>query len=213
MSYLSGTERQLSHVSQVLLDAEDAAKGGDRQRAYQLAREATQIAPGNVKAWLLCAQNAASLAETITYLNQANRLQPSDPDTKQITYQILQKLLEQDPFILYQTETDASYQVRSGEQLSLVVPKDRSIPQAYPTTRPARLQKAYQWLKIAILGLPLAGIGALLFAPLAAASAIGLYIEKPSKTNRIYSLVVLILASSLWLFGLLIGVILLIHLI
>ncbi|MBP1692948.1 MAG: hypothetical protein H6Q37_831 [Chloroflexi bacterium] len=123
------------------------------------------------------------------------------------------ELLEKDPYILYLDETDDLYHVRSGERLILAVPKDRTVPEIYPARRPARLQDAYRWLWMAFFSLPLAGIGALLFAPLAATAAIRLYLETPSKTNRIYSLVVLILSASLWLFGLLISVILLVHLI
>ena len=120
--------------------------------------------------------------------------------------------LEQDFFVLYLDETDDSYHVRNSAQLTLLVPKGRSIPMAYPVQRPARLQSAYQWLWMAFLGLPLAGIGAIVFAPLAALAAIGLYSKTPSKTNRIFSLVVLLLSGGLWLVGLLLAIILLVHL-
>jgi hypothetical protein len=121
--------------------------------------------------------------------------------------------LEQDFFILYLDETDDSYHVRNSAQLSLLVPKGRSAPQAYPTRRPAQLQSAYRWLWMAFLGLPLAGIGAIVFAPLAALAAIGLYFKTSSKTNRIYSMVVILLSGGLWLVGLLLAVILIVHLI
>jgi hypothetical protein len=213
MNHFSDTQQGSSIVLQALLEAQVAAKGEDRQRAYQLSLEATRIAPENLEAWLLCAETAPSIEEAVVYLNQANSLQPQDADAKQKTYQVVQKLLEQDPFLRYLDETIDLYHVRSGKQLSLAVPKGRSVPEPYPARRPARLQRAYRWLWMAFLGLLLAGIGALVFAPLAAASAIGLYIETSSKTNRIYSLVVLMLSASLWLFGLLISVILIIHVI
>jgi hypothetical protein len=120
--------------------------------------------------------------------------------------------LEQDFFILYLDETDNLYHVRNSAQLSLLVPKGRSVPEPYPIRRPARLQSAYRWLWMAFLGLPLAGIGAIVFAPLAAIAAIGLYFKTPSKTNRIFSLVVILLSGGLWLVGLLLAVILLVHL-
>jgi hypothetical protein len=198
---------------EILPGVEQAANGGEPQRAHQLSLKATQGDPDNLKAWLLCAETAPSIEEAVLYLNRANALQPLDPEAKQQTYQIVQKLIEQEPFILYLDETDALYHVRNGEQISLVVPKDRAVPEAYPAVRPAALQNAYRWLGLAFLGLPLAGIGAIVFAPLAAASALKLYFNTASTTNRIYSLVVILLAGGLWLVGLLLAVILLMHLI
>jgi len=95
----------------------------------------------------------------------------------------------------------------------LVVPKDRSLPEPYPAVRPILLQKAYRWLGLACLGMLLAGLGAMVFASLAAVAAVGLNLQPISRNDRIRSLVVLMLAGGLWLGGLLLGVILLVHLI
>jgi len=201
------------NVPKALLEAEDAARDGDLQRAYRLSLEATQVDTENLKGWLLRAETAPSFEETVICLNQANTLWPFDPDVKQKTYQLVQKLLEQDPFLLYLDETDDLYHVCNSEQLSLIVSKDRSVPEAYPTRRPPQLQSAYRWLWAALLGLPLAGIGGIVFTPLAAVAGVSLYRKTSSKTNRIYSLVVIILSGGLWLVGLLLGVILLVHLV
>jgi F0F1-type ATP synthase membrane subunit c/vacuolar-type H+-ATPase subunit K len=166
-----------------------------------------------INAWLMRAETASSVEEAVACLNQANALLPSDPEVKQKTYQIIQKMLKQDPFLEYLAESDNLYHVRSGGQLSLSVPKDRSVPEPYPAERPALLQSAYRWLWMAMLGLLLAGLGAMVFAPLAAVSAIGLNLRHPSRLIRIKSLVVLILSGSLWLCGLLLCVILLVHMI
>lgn len=125
--------------------------------------------------------------------------------------EVVRKLIERDPFILYLDETDSFYQVRNGEQLQLTIPKDRAVPQAYPARRPKPLQQAYHWLGLAFLGLPLAGLGAIIFAPLAAAAAFRLYLQAASNANRIYSMTVILLAGGLWLVGLLLAVILLVH--
>jgi hypothetical protein len=53
----------------------------------------------------------------------------------------------------------------------------------------------------------------MLFAPLAAVSAIGLNLTPMTRSSRILSLVLILMASGLWLCGLLLGVILLMHLI
>jgi hypothetical protein len=213
MASLPGSAAQPSLLSQMMAEAEDAARRGDFPRAYRLSRDVTQINPQNLKAWLLAAETAPSITVAVNCLNSANALYPAHPDAKQQTYRFVQQLLHRDPSILYLDETDELYQVRSGEQLSLLVPKDRSQPQPYPPGRPMLLQSAYRWLALAFLGLPLAGLGAILFAPLAAASAIGLYFRTASRTNRVYSLVVIMLSGGLWLVGLLLGVILLVHLI
>jgi len=206
-----GAQNPSTLLSEILRAAEGAARRGDRRRAYQLSLEATQIAPREINAWLIRAETASSIEESAACLNQANALLPSGAEVKQKTYQLVQKLLNQDPFLLYLAESEHLYHIRSGEQLSLSVPKDRSVPEPYPAERPALLQTAYRWLWMALIGLLLAGLGAMVFAPLAAVAAIGLYLRHPSKSIRIKSLVVLILAGSLWLCGLLLCVILLVH--
>jgi hypothetical protein len=75
------------------------------------------------------------------------------------------------------------------------------------------LRYAYLLLLLALLGLPFAGLGAILFSPLVAASAFGLSLMTPSPRNRIISMVLIVLSGSLWLCGLLLGVILIVHVI
>ena len=129
------------------------------------------------------------------------------------TYQIVQKLLNEDPFLLYLDETDQIYHVRHSTDLDLLLHKNRSLPEPYPAMTPALLQKAYHWLWMACLGLLLAGIGGMVFAILAAAAAIGLNLQPIPRVDRIRSLVVLLLSGALWLGGLLLGAILLLHII
>lgn len=212
MPYAADADTQPSAVVKALTEAEDALRGGDRLRAHRLSLEAREMAPENVHAWLLCAETSPSREEAVTCLNQAATLRPSDPKVKRSAYQIFQRLLKEDPFVLYLDETENVYRVRSGERLSVTVPKDRLTPEPYPPERPELLRWAYRWLWMAILGLPFAGLGAMVFAPLAAASAIGLHIRSSSRVNRTLSLIVIILSGGLWLVGLLLGVILLAHL-
>jgi len=195
------------------MDAEDTIQRGDSQSANEPSPEADQTAPQETKTWLMRAETAPSVEEAIIYLNQVNASLPTHPEAKQITYQIIQKLLMHDPFLLYLNETDDLYHVRNGDRLALIVPKDRSIPEPYPARGPIWLQIAYRWLFMALLGLLLAGLGAMVFATLAAVAAIGANFQPLSKADRIRSLVVLILSGGLWLGGLLLGVILLVHVI
>jgi len=213
MDHSGEDETPHSQNPQALLDAESAIQRGDRQRAYQLGLQASQIAPENIKTWLICAETAPTLQEALACLNRANTLKPLDPEAKQKTYKIIQNLLSQDPYLQYLDETDDLYHVRSGEQFSLIVPKGRAIPEPASKDKSGSLRQTYLWLGIALLGLPFAGLGAMVFAPLAAAWAIGMNIKSTSRTKRIHSFVVIMLSGGLWLCGLLLGVILLMHMI
>jgi hypothetical protein len=128
-------------------------------------------------------------------------------------YRLVWQLLAQDPFLLYIDETDDLYQVRHGAESALQVPKDRSVPEPYPVRRPVWLGRAYRWLWWALFGLLLAGLGAMLFATLAAFAALGVNLTPISRSDRIRSLVVLLLSGALWLVGLLLAVIFLVHLV
>jgi hypothetical protein len=194
------------------MEGEDIFQRGDSQGADESSPEATQIAPQDLQTWLIRAETAPSIEEAIICLNQVNASLPSYPEAKPITYQIVQKLLRQDPFLLYLNETDDLYRVRNSNQL-LMVPKDRSIPEPYPAKELFGLQKAYRWLRIALFGLLLAGLGAMVFTTLAAITAISVNFKPISKEDRIRSFVVIILSGGLWLLGLLLGVIFLVHLV
>ncbi len=125
----------------------------------------------------------------------------------------LRQLLAQDPFLLYLGETDEQYHVRNGAELELQVPKSRARPEPYPTPRPAWLQRAYRWLWLALFGLLLAGLGAMIFASLTALAALRLNFTPITRADRVRSLVALLLAGGLWLGGLLLAVIFLMHLV
>ena len=124
----------------------------------------------------------------------------------------VRQLLAQDPFLLYLEETGDQYQVRHGTGADLIIPKDRSLPEPYPAERPALLQKAYRWVWLACLGLLLAGLCGMLLATLAMFAALAVNFQPISRADRIRSLVVLLLSGGLWLGGLLLGAILLVHL-
>jgi sterol desaturase/sphingolipid hydroxylase (fatty acid hydroxylase superfamily) len=135
------------------------------------------------------------------------------PESHPHTYEVVQELLAQDPYLLYLNETGDLYQVRHSTDLDLLIYKNRALPELFPARRPVLLRKAYRWLWMACLGLLLAGLGAMVFAMLAGAAALGLNFQPITKADRIRSLVVLILSSVLWLGGLLLGAIFLVHLI
>jgi hypothetical protein len=213
MTFFPDAASQPAIFPQVLLDAEAAARSADRERAYRLSREAARVAPDYIQSWLLLAETTPSIEEAVECLNKVAAWQPEHPALVLAAYHTVQRLLEKDAFLLYLDETDHLYRVRSGAQVELCVPKDRAVPEPYPAARPERLRQAYRWLGLAFLGLPLGGLGALVFAPPAAWAAARLYFETASRRNRVYSLIALLLAGGLWLIGLLLVVILLMHLV
>jgi hypothetical protein len=125
----------------------------------------------------------------------------------------VRSLLVLDAFLLYLDESGDRYHVCHGVDQDLIIPKGRALPEPYPAQRPVLLRRAYLWLWWAGLGLLLAGLGAMIFASLAAGAALVLNIQPISRNDRIRSLVILILAGGLWLGGLLLGAILLVHLV
>ena len=144
-----------------------ALKNGDRTHAYQVSLELTRTYPNNAEAWLLRSRTAQSTEETMYSLSQVNRINPRHPAAKTYAYQAMWKMLERDPFLAYMDESDDLYYIRNKEYLSLVVPKDRNVPEKYPPTGPQPLAPAYRFLLLALVGLVFSGIGTLLFAPLA----------------------------------------------
>lgn len=169
-------------------------------------------APSTPAAWLQQAETAPSLEAALRCLNQAAALAPGDPTVQQKTYQLLQALLQEDPDLEYDSETDQIYRVHSGGRMAVIVPKDRSVPEPYPAPRPTLVRWAQTWLWLSLAGLLTGGLGTMMFAPPAALFAIALNFQTIPRSTRILSLVLLMAAGGLWLLGLLLGVILLMHL-
>jgi hypothetical protein len=155
-----------------LLIAQSALKHGQRDKAYRLSLELTRSFPNNADAWLLRSKTAVSTEESLYALSQVNRINPNHPAAKLYTYQALENMLERDPFLAYMDESDDLYYVRSKNYLSLVVPKDRNIPEKYPPQNPQPLASAYRYLLLAVFGMIFSGLGTLLFAPLAVLAAL-----------------------------------------
>jgi hypothetical protein len=206
-------ETLATRLASTLREARETARRGDHQRAYQLSTEVTRASPENISAWLLCVETAPSIEEAVDCLNQANSLQPGNLEAHRTTYRIVRALLQSNPQLTYLNETEAHYNVQSSEQISLIVPKDRHVPKIIPADSTTLFGSAYRWLGLAALGLLPAGLGAIVFAPLAGLTAFRLNLLPLSRQNRIHSLLLIILSGGLWLCGLLLGVILLVHLI
>jgi hypothetical protein len=198
-------------AAQKLEEAKEALRRGDRQAAYQLCVEATHLAPRNVDAWILRGRTADALEETLACMSRSLALDPKHKIARWGLYTSMQQMLERDGFLAYVAETDAFYNIRTGTGLPLTVPKERAQAEPFPPRRPAALQRAYRWLGLGFLALPLAGIGTVLFAPLAGLEALRSFSETKSRADRARARVVLAMAFLELAVALGLGAILFLH--
>jgi len=202
-----------NHVDLLLAEAQDFTERGQRERAYQLSLEATQIAPRDVDAWLLRADTAASLEEKLVCLSRLNAIDPNWAPARERTYSALKDLLQQEPFLAYIDETDDLYRVKSGLELYLNVPKARAVPETYPAPKSGALHSTYRWLSWSLLGLFIGGIGAIFLAPIAGMKVFWLLLKPLTRRDRVRALVAMVAAVLIWLAALPLGFLFYIHIV
>jgi hypothetical protein len=188
-----------TELSQLLEEVGQLAQQGKREKAYQISLRATSIAPDEPRAWFLRSQNAPSTEEQLMCLSRAYSLDSNDPQTKKDLRHAIQTLLKQEPFLAYVHETEKFYQVRSGRDLLINIPKNRTFEVPYLKKTPGLAKPAFRWLSLSLLALFLGGVGAVLFAPIAAFQALRLQASAPTEGERVRLLIVFILAVILWL--------------
>ena len=116
-----------SEVSRLLEEAGTFAQQGKREKAYESSLKATALAPDEPLAWYIRSQNAHSREEQLMCLSHAYSLAPDHVETKKGLRAAVHTLLKQEPFLAYVYETEQFYQVRSGRDLLINVPKDRTF--------------------------------------------------------------------------------------
>ena len=188
-----------TEIAQLLEEAGQLARQGKRQKAYQTSLRATSLAPNEALAWYLRSQTSASTEEQLMCLSRAYSLDPKFSDAKEDLRIAVQGLLKQEPFLAYVHETDELYQVRSGREMLINIPKNRTVEIPYLKKKPGLAQPAFRWLSWSILGLLLGGLGAVLFAPVAAFQALRLHASAPTEGERVRLLIVFLLAVIIWL--------------
>jgi hypothetical protein len=188
-----------SEVSQLLEEAGQFAQQGKREKAYQSSLKATSVAPEQPLAWYLRSQNAASVEEQLMCLSRAYSLDPAFPDAKKELRVAVQALLKQEPFLAYVHETEELYQVRSGRDLLINIPKNRVFEKPYLQKDPGPLRPAFRWLYISLFALLLGGVGAVLLAPVTAFQALRLQSSSLARGDRVRMWVVFILSVMIWL--------------
>jgi hypothetical protein len=201
-----------SKVSRLLEDAEQSVQQGNRQKAYRSSLKATSLAPNEPLAWYLRSQTAPSTEEQLMCLSRAYSLDTAYPEAKKELRIAVQALLKQEPFLAFVYETEEFYQVRSGRDLLINIPKNRTFETPYLKKAPGLAKPAFRWLSLSLLALFLGGVGAVLFAPIAAFQALRLQASAPSRGDRVRLLIVFILAVIIWLAAIPISWLLLIRL-
>ncbi len=193
-------QKQLqSGVSRLLEDTDHLLQQGEREKAYQFALQATSLVPDEPLAWHARARTAPSPEEQLMCLSRAYSLDPAFPDTRKELRAALQGLLEREPFLAYVHETEKFYQVRSGLDLLINIPKNRAFEQPYLQRAPGLTAPPFRWLALSLVALVLGGVGAVLLAPFTAFQALRLQANSPSRGDRIRLWIILILAVMIWL--------------
>jgi hypothetical protein len=200
-------------VTDLLAKSEEAIREGDSRRAYQLSLEATQIAPESIDAWLLRATLAPTLEERVHCVNHLNELAPGYQDRYNVAFFALKDLLDKKPFLAYLEETDELYRVLNADRVVLSIPKKRAPVNPSPPEQPPAtpLRPAYRWLTLSVLGLMVAGIGTVIFAPLAALAAVRAHQSGRTRAEQVGSIVVLIVSVGLFMIGVIFSLLLLLH--
>jgi hypothetical protein len=205
-------EEKPARLTALLLDIQSALEAGERERAFQLAQEATALAPSDPEAWLWRAVTAQSREESMSSLSRVLGLDPRHSIARRRLHTLLQPVLEEDAFLAYLNEDDKAYTLQTNAGLQLVVPKDRAAAEAYPARHRPALASAYRWLGLALAGLPFAGLATLICAPIAGLRAF-LALQHPlAKADRVRAMVLLGLAAVLWACGLVLSGLYLLHL-
>ncbi len=190
-------------VAHKLSTAKEYAQMGQLQYAYQLSYEATVAAPDNIDAWLLRGAFAESSEECFVCMSKAIALAPQHSGAKHSMYNTLKRYLDQNPHLQYIEETDSVYRVLTGEERAIVVSKDRAI---------SPFQPIFRWLVLSMLGLLLAGLGAVVCAPIASVKAWRISQQPLSAYQRRQVRMALLYADVLFVMGLLLSYVLLLHL-
>ena len=192
-------EEPRTEISQLLEEVGQLVQRGEREKAYQSSLRATRLAPDEPLAWFLRSQSAPSAEEQLMCLSRAYSLDPAFLDAKKELRGAVRALLKQEPFLAYVHETEEFYQVRSGRDLLVNIPKNRIFETPYLRRAPGLAKPAFRWLSLSLLALFLGGVGAVLFAPIAAFHALRLQTSAPTDGERVRLLIVFILAVIIWL--------------
>ena len=132
-------------------------------------------------------------------LSRAYSLDTTRSEAKNELRTAVRGLLRQEPFLAYVYETEELYQVRSGLDLLVNIPKNRTFETPYLKQKPGPLKPAFRLLYFSLLGLFLGGVGAVLLAPLTVLQVLRLQTLSLSRGDRVRSWVVFTFSVIIWL--------------
>jgi hypothetical protein len=204
-------EELRTRVSRMLEDAEQSAQQGKREKAYRTCLKVTNLAPGEPLGWYLRSQTAPSQEEQLLCLSRVYSLNPDFALAKGKMHAALQRLIKQEPSLAYVDETKDLYQVKSGLDLLLNVPKNRSYDEQYLQSTGGPLKAAYTWLNLSLFSLFLGGVGAFFLAPLTAMRALLLRRRAHYRRDRVRVLIILTLSAVIWLLSIPLSLLFLMH--
>jgi hypothetical protein len=118
-----------------------------------------------------CLQSARTKTELLDCLSKMQEQNPNDLALRDRIYRELREVVDHDPYLEYHAESAKAYRVIDRRQQVLIVPKERAVPESFPTNRPEPIRKTFRYLELAALGLFLSGLGAVTFGLLAVVTA------------------------------------------
>jgi hypothetical protein len=200
-----------TRVSRLLENAEQSAQQGKREKAYRTSLKVTILAPDEPLGWYLRSQTAPSQEEQLVCLSRVYSLNPDFPPAKGKMHAALQGLIKQEPSLAYVDETKELYQVKSGLDLLLNVPKNRSSDELFLQKIDGPLKAAFIWLNLSLFTLFLGGVGAFFLAPMIVIRALLLQRHIHHHRDRVRVLIILALSAIIWLASIPLGLLFLIH--
>jgi hypothetical protein len=205
------TETRPTAVARILKNAERQANKGQGDIAYTNSLNATNLAPQDPQAWYIRAQTAPSFEEKLICLSRVCSLDPGFHNAKYELYVALRDLLGREPSLAYLKETADLYQVKSGYDLLINVPKNRAFEEPYLKRKSSPLKPAFRWLNLALFALPLGGIGAFIIAPLLILASLRYQSKSYHRQDHVRALVLMLIAIIIWLISVPISALFLIH--
>lgn len=162
--------------------------------------------------WVSLAAAAPTLAEELGYLSRALALSPDHPVAGRRMQAALRRQLVIDPSLGYLSESDLLYLVHTASGQLILTNKDRAVPERYPPVVNSPSEHRRRWLALALLGLPPAGVGTLVCAPIAAFLALRGLRQPLTPVERRRAVTHLGLAVLMLILALALNVLLFLHL-
>jgi hypothetical protein len=198
-------------IAAKLEEIRQASRQGQRERAYVLSKEVTELAPDSPEGWIYRAALTGDLEQRFIYLNKAVSLSPGNIQAQHGMYETLKSYLNQDPFLRYLDEDNGLYRALTGEGRAINVPKDRATVVPYPPKEPSPLKPVFRWLLYTLLGLLLSGLITVICAPVAMARAWQVMRQPVGVINQRRAIMMLVCAGVLWIVGLFLSLVFVLH--